>query len=122
MKKYYMFSSDDDGIEQYLETKNIFYETDNMMDYDTYFVLYTSPSSIKRMRAFAKRHGIRVEISRRDPYTPTWIYPAVRVMSHIIPEGRKLMKMEKAYLKYLASHPRDPMGEYEFAEHFLKKK
>ncbi len=32
------------------------------------------------------------------------------------------MKMEKAYLKYLASHPQDPMGEYEFAEHFLKKK
>lgn len=122
--KRYCIQSDSNGtIVDYLRERDIYFTAERVADL-IYLIVYTDPSNIKRLKQYADRHHIGISISRTEPFMPEFM-PAVMLpfMAVTIPE-RKVLRLQRSYLKYLSSHPEEPImdaGEF-FKKHYRKSK
>ena len=123
LKRYCIYSDSNDTMVNYLRERDIYFTAERVADLN-YLIAYMSPSNIKKLKQYADRHHIGICISRTEPFMPEFMLPVmIPYMAMTIP-GRKVLRLQRSYLKYLSSHPAEPiMDEIEFfRKHYRKSK
>lgn len=123
LKRYCIYSDSNDTIVNYLRERDIYFTAERVADLN-YLIAYMSPSNIKNLKQYADRHHIGISFSRTEPFMPEFMLPVmISYMVMTIP-GRKVLRLQRAYLKYLASNPKEPiMDENDFfRKHYRKSK
>ena len=123
LKRYCIYSDSNGTIVNYLRERDIYFTAERVADLN-YLIVYMSPSNIKKLKQYAARHHIGISVSRTEPFMPEFMLPVmIPYMAMTIP-GRKVLRLQRSYLKYLSSHPAEPiMDETEFfRKHYRKSK
>ena len=122
--KRYCIQTDSNGVmADYLREEDIYFVGERVADLN-YFVIYATPSDIKKLKQYANRHHIGISISRMEPFMPDIMMPVMASCMAMTIPGRKVLRLHRSYLKYLSSKPEEPiMDEAEFIrKHYRKSK
>lgn len=121
LKRYCIYSDSNDTIVNYLRERDIYFTAERVADLN-YLIVYANPYNIKKLKQYADRHHIGISISRTEPFVPAFMLPFMMPYMVMTIPGRKVLRLERSYLKYLSSHPEEPiMDETEFFRKYYRK-